>query len=165
MKPRATIGTSLVLALPLILAGGACRTSSTQADVVLTGRFVTLDPARPEAEAVAVRDGRIVAIGTRAEVDGRVETDVRRVELSGVALPGFAEGHGHVEALGRQLELVDLQRLSREEILHRVADAARELEPGKWIQGRGWDQGFWERQEFPTAAEIDAVASYVQGLR
>jgi predicted amidohydrolase YtcJ len=138
-----------------VCAGTACAPQTPPADVVFVGHFVTLDPEQPEAQAIGVRGGRIVAVGSREEIAAWIGPDTRQNELPGVALPGFAEGHGHAEAFGKQLDLLDLRGLSKQEILDRVAAAARAASAGEWIRGRGWDQGFWSPAVFPTAAELD----------
>lgn len=148
-----------VLLIPwLAIACSAPPAPRPAADTVFTGRIVTLDEAHPDAEALAVAGGRIVAIGTEAEVTAAVGPGVRRVPLPGVAVPGLADAHVHALAFGEQLETIDLRGLQKEEILRLVADRARALPPDTWIQGRGWDQGFWRPVAFPTAADLDRVA-------
>ncbi len=147
--------------IPLLAAALACSAPPaprTAADTVFTGRIITLDEAHPVAEALAVSGGRIVAIGTAADVAATVGPDVRRVALSGVAVPGLADAHVHALAFGEQLEMLDLRGLQKDEILRLVADRVRALPPGTWIQGRGWDQGFWRPVVFPTATDLDRIA-------
>lgn len=129
-----------------------------EADRVLVGRFLTLDSARPAAEALAVADGRITLVGSRVEVLAAVPREVVVESLPGVAVPGLADAHAHPAMLGEQLERLDLRGLSREAIAARVGEAAAGVGEGEWILGGGWDQGYWEGAEFPTAAVLDAVA-------
>lgn len=145
--------------LPLLLLTAACSTGPrTAADSVFLGRFVTLDPARPVAEALAVLNGRIIAVGSERDVDRQVPDDVPRTRLNGVAVPGLADPHVHALALGEQLEMLDLRGLQKEEIVRRVAERARNAPLGSWIEGRGWDQGFWRPAEFPVADDLDGVS-------
>ena len=130
------------------------------ADMVFIGRMVTLDQSHPIAGALAVKDGRIVAIGTEADVATAVGNSARRVRLPGVAVPGLADAHVHPEAFGQQLEDLDLRGLEKDEIVRRVAEQARKLPPGTWIQGRGWDQGFWKPAVFPTVADLNGAAPH-----
>ncbi|MCW2588312.1 MAG: amidohydrolase family protein, partial [Mycobacterium sp.] len=66
------------------------------ADLVVYGTVLTVDDARPTAEAVAITDGRIVAVGARADVADLVGPDTEVVELAdGCVMPGFVEAHGH----------------------------------------------------------------------
>jgi predicted amidohydrolase YtcJ len=118
-----------------------------------------LDPSLPEVEAVAVAGTRIVAVGSRSEVEPLADPETRRIAISGVALPGLADAHVHVLGLGHQLETLDLRGLTKEQVLERVAAAVRSQAPGAWVFGQGWDEGFWQPAVFPTAAELDAVSS------
>jgi predicted amidohydrolase YtcJ len=137
-----------------------CTTVSTQTsrpDTIFVGQFITLDPAHPRADAVAVAKGRIVALGSRAEME-RLGANAKRIELRGVALPGFADAHVHLASLGQQLERLNLRGLTKEQILAKVAEAARTTPSGGWIGGSGWDQGFFRPAVFPTASDLDAVS-------
>jgi predicted amidohydrolase YtcJ len=127
------------------------------AELILTnGRVVTVDDARPEAEAVAVRNGRILAVGSSDEIGSYAGPDTRIVDLEGrLAIPGFIEGHGHYTSLGRSKMILDLNDVANwDEIVSMVAAAAQEAEPGAWIAGRGWHQEKWD--EVPAGA-VDGV--------
>jgi predicted amidohydrolase YtcJ len=131
------------------------------ADLVLTGgTVVTLDPARPRATAVAVRGGRIVRVGTDAEVRALAGPATKRIDLAGgTAVPGLADAHVHVESLGESLESLSLTgAASLEEALERIRGAAAALPPGEWLRGRGWDHTRWPGQQFPTARALDSAA-------
>jgi hypothetical protein len=133
-------------ALPLALALTACAGPADPADLVLiNGKVVTVDDALPEAEAVAIRGGRIVAVGGADDVDALVSADTRVIDLEGrLAIPGFIEGHGHYLSLGRSKTILDLTQVSSfDEIVDIVATAVAEAEPGGWIEGRGWHQERW----------------------
>ena len=99
----------------------------------------------------------------RDRLDGRAgETrrqDDPKGRRPGVALPGFADAHVHVESLGAQLESLDLRGLGKSAILARIAAAAGPAPPGSWVVGSGWDQGFWHPADFPTAQELDAASA------
>ena len=124
---------------------------------LFTGVFITLDAGRSRASAVAVADGRIVAVGDEADLQQRfrVATTVR---LPGVTVPGFADAHIHTLGLGEQLEKLDLRGLQKDAIVELVAAQARTTAAGGWILGGGWDQGFWSPARFPQARDLDAVA-------
>ena len=141
-----------------LAAGQAARPGAT-VYTVYTGHFVTLDSSRPRAEAIAVRAGRIVAVGSRRAVDSVAGAGADHVRLPGVALPGLADAHAHVGALGGVLETIDLRALSKAQVLAKVRAAAARAGAGAWIRGGGWDQAYWTPPEFPTAAELDAVSA------
>jgi len=133
------------------------QAQSPFADTIFIGEFVTLDRSHPKAEAMAVFAGRIIAIGSRSEVEALATKNTRKIRISGVALPGFADAHVHVAGVGEQLERMDLRGLTKAEILAKVAEVARSSRSGSWITGGGWDEGFWHPSVFPTASELDAV--------
>jgi predicted amidohydrolase YtcJ len=131
---------------------------SATPDVIFIGQFLTLDPQNPQVEAIAVSAGRIVAVGSKSDVETLAAKATRIIKISGVGLPGFADAHIHVEGIGELLETLNLQGLTKAQTLARVAEAARSAPPGGWILGGGWDQGFWQPATFPTAEELDAVS-------
>lgn len=143
---------ALAFAGALLLA--ACGPGSENAaDLVLTGgKIVTVDPSIPEGEAIAMRDGRIAAVGSVDEIAGWVGPATRVVELDGrLALPGFIEGHAHYMRLGSStLELNLSDAASWDEIVVLVGTAAAEAEPGELITGNGWHQERWTPRPEPN---------------
>ena len=136
----------------------ACGGPSDPADLVLTnGKIVTVDEAVPEAEAVAVRGDRIVAVGTSDQIASLVGDDTEVVDLAGrLVVPGFIEGHGHYVRLGEAQTILDLTATtSWQQIVDAVAGAAAEAEPGAWIEGHGWHQERWT--ETPAGTVVDGV--------
>src|SRR5688572_20975323 len=84
-----------------LLAGGQVPESAAPELILTGGRIYTLDPARPWAEAVAVRGDRIVGVGTSAEMRQAAGSSTRVIDLNGAFVtPGFNDGHVHVEATG-----------------------------------------------------------------
>ena len=125
--------------------------------IVKAKRIWTGDTANPWAEALAVRDGAIAAVGTRGEVE-RFRGPATRVvdQPNAFALPGLIDAHGHMESLGATLEQLDLRGVaSLEEVARRVKEFARSAPSGSWINGRNWDQSLWPGGAFPTAAIFD----------
>lgn len=131
----------------LVLGVSACSGDNPDAaDLVLTnGKVVTVDDAMPEAEAVAIRGDRIIAVGTSADIQDFVGSSTEVVDLEGrTAVPGFIEGHGHYVGLGQAKMILDLtQTQSFQDMVDMVAGAVAEAEPGEWIAGRGWHQEKW----------------------
>ena len=150
-----------LLAIGVAACGDAPEESlEPMADRVLTGGVVvTVDPQQPEAEAIAIRDGRIQALGTVAAIGRLVGPDTDVIDLEGrVVLPGFIEGHGHFLGLGDAQMILDLQRTaSFEMMVEQVAEAVSETEPGVWILGRGWHQERWDPVPEPA---YDGVATH-----
>jgi len=165
MTGAAVLAVWMVACLPLLAAAAgqaASRSADPKpADLVLEGgTVITLDDARPRATALAIRGGRIVAVGGPEDVKPFVAKATRRIDLAGRAVvPGLTDAHVHVEGLGTALERLDLVGAkSLEEALARVAGAASKAPSGEWILGRGWDQNDWPEKRFPTAADLDRVA-------
>jgi predicted amidohydrolase YtcJ len=128
------------------------------ADLVLTnGKIVTVDRAMPEAEAVAVRGDRIVAVGSSEDIAELVGSGTEVIDLEGrLAIPGFIEGHGHYVGLGIAKTILDLtQTTSWDDIVLAVEGAVASASPGEWISGRGWHQEKWD--ETPSGPMVDGV--------
>ncbi|MFQ5679107.1 MAG: amidohydrolase [Gemmatimonadota bacterium] len=129
--------------------------------VLLHGKVVTMDPARPRAEAVAVVGDRIESVGSDAEVGGLVGPETRVIDLRGrLTIPGFIEGHGHFLSLGRSKMILDLRKARTwDEIVAMVADAAARAKPGEWIEGRGWHQEKWDEPPSPSVEGLPTHAT------
>ena len=137
----------LAVACALVAVTAACGPSVEPADLVLQGgKIVTVDEAVPEAEALAVRGDRIVALGGDDEIVAYIGEGTEVVDLAGqLAIPGFIEGHGHFLGVGgaqMQLRLADAKNW--DEIVALVAVAVAEAQPGQLIRGRGWHQEKWD---------------------
>ncbi len=120
--------------------------SSTKADLVIhNGTIYTVDDSLPVAEMVAVKDGRIVHVGTAREKDQWLESTREVLDLQGRTMtPGFIESHAHFIGLGKARMRLDLTATqSYEEMIAKVAEAVKRAEPGEWILGRGWHQSKW----------------------
>ena len=123
------------------------------ADRVLTGgTVITVDANQAEGEAVAIKDGRILAVGSTEDIAAHIGGATEVFDLEGrVAMPGFIEGHGHFLGLGQALMILNLMPTrSFDEIVSMVAEAAADAEPGEWIVGRGWHQERWGESDTPT---------------
>src|SRR5688500_1170407 len=123
------------------------------ADLVVRGaRIYPGDDARPVAEAMAVRDGRVVFVGSERGADVFVGPRTRVLDLDGrTVIPGMVDAHAHLLGLGQSLRSVDLVgTASYDEVVARVVARAREVPAGTWIVGRGWDQNDWGDTRFPT---------------
>ena len=127
------------------------------ADLVLVGgKIVTVDPDRPEAEALAVRDGLLVAVGGRDDVELLIGEDTEVIDLEGAtAIPGLIEGHGHYMGVGRSTLQLNLMEVANwDEVIAMVEAAVAEAAPGELITGRGWHQEKWDRRPDP---EVDGL--------
>jgi len=148
----------LIVCAALLLGGcaGPEEPPATLAFVDL--RVWTGDASRPWAEAVAVRDGRIVAVGSTADVQPLIGPDTERVSVEGaLLLPGFIDSHTHLLDGGVTLASVQLRDArSPEQFVQRFADHVAERPDGEWVLGGTWDHEAWGG-ELPTRQWIDAV--------
>jgi predicted amidohydrolase YtcJ len=140
--------------------GASLGVDQPAADLVLVGGAVmTVDPEMPRAEALAVRDGRIVAVGRDRDILPWIGSGTRVINLNGRSVtPGLTDAHAHLYGLGSSMDNVSLRgATSEEEAAQRAAAAATSLPAGDWLIGRGWDQNLWPKKEFPTAATLDKL--------
>jgi predicted amidohydrolase YtcJ len=140
---------------------GATPPADEPADLIVTvNRVWTGDPARPWAQAVAARAGRILAVGAASEIQRWKGPRTRVIDRpDGFAVPGLIDAHGHMEGLGAGLEQVDLRGVRRLELVAQKVKARIDAQPGDgWIRGNHWDQSLWPGGAFPTATVLDAVA-------
>ena len=138
--------------LSVLMLAAAPSYPEDAADLLLRkGLFYTVTQQELIEGSLAVRDGRIVALGTELEVARLIGPETRILELDGRAVtPGLIDAHSHLLSLGRSLDQVDLVATSSyEEVIARVKQAAATVPAGEWIMGRGWDQNDWETKVFP----------------
>ena len=130
---------------------------SDAADLVLTnGNIVTVDDGNPTAQAIAIREGKILAVGSAVAIDEFVGRQTEIIDLEGqTAIPGFIEGHAHFNGVGQaQLQLNLMSVSNWDEVVAMVEEAANSAEPGELILGRGWHQEKWDRAPTPNVEGI-----------
>ncbi|HWZ31581.1 MAG TPA: amidohydrolase [Bryobacteraceae bacterium] len=128
-------------------------TLAPAADLVLrNGKIVTLDLANPQVQAIAITAGKIVAVGTDAQIASQVQPSTKVIDLAGkLAIPGFIDGHGHFTGVGQMKMNLNLRDAkSWDQIVAMVGAAAKEAKPGQWIVGRGWHQEKWDAKPVPN---------------
>lgn len=138
---------------PVFLTNALQSRVEIQADLVITnGKVVTVDEKLPEARAVAVLGGKIIAVGSEMDIKRFVGRATEVIDLKGaLAIPGIIESHGHFVSLGASKMILDLTKArSWDEIVAMVGEAAKAAKPGEWILGRGWHQEKWDRSPEPN---------------
>ena len=136
---------------------GSC-TTAVEADLILfNGKIYTVDSAFSTVEAVAVKDGKIIATGTSEELKKQFQAK-EQIDLNGKFLfPGFIDAHAHFYRYGLGLRECDLTgTASWTEILQRLDAYAKTIPAGEWIIGRGWDQNDWDIKEFPMNDSLNS---------
>ncbi len=142
--------------------------STPAADLLIRGGTIyTMNKDQPTAEAVVVAKGVIHFVGDEAKTKPYVGSNTRTLDLAGkTMIPGFIEGHGHLMALGRSLQELDLSSAKTySALVEKVAAAAALAKPGEWILGSGWHQSKWQPKPdvlvkgFQTHAALSAVSA------
>lgn len=137
----------IYLSLFLALFAWACKSGpENPADkVFINGIVYTVDAANPKAEAVAVKDGMILAVGSTEEIQSYVGDATEVIDLQGKTMtPGIVESHAHLMGIGYNKLEIDLMYVKTyDELIQKVAEAAAKAKPGDWITGRGWHQDKW----------------------
>lgn len=144
--------------LTILMAFLACTPAREAADLLLfNARIYTVDETFSVAEAMVVRDGRILAVGDSDRLRARY-SPVSVVDAGGkTVIPGLIDAHCHFYGLGLNQQQVNLTGTrSFPEVLDRIADYLRVRQPD-FIFGRGWDQNDWEVKEFPDKSELDRL--------
>ncbi len=180
----------MLLLVPLVLSCSGDGRPSEAADLLLTdARVYTLNWGEPDsegrpspdapfhreagwspdAEAVAVRDGKVIFVGSDTEADSYRGSQTRVLDLGGATvIPGLIESHVHLVQLGEflgQIDLVDVE--TEEEAVRLAGEKAAETPAGNWVLGSGWDEGAWANR-YPSMGPLsEAVPDhpvYLRGL-
>jgi len=150
---------TVVLPMLSLLGGVAAATAAPQVTVLSAHRIYTSDAQQPAVESVAWdASGRIVAVGTAAQLRQRYPQGTRIELPQATVLPGLIDAHGHVMGLGWSLLQANLVGThDKQDVLARLQAFEKTLAPGAWLTGSGWDQNDWPDKAFPTAADLDAA--------
>jgi len=162
-------GIAIALGIALSAGPGRAATSSPEPVLFSHGRvLVAVEDSAGQtsarfADALLVRNGRVAAVGTDADVEAAAKgmgLKPKRVNLDGkFVMPGLCDAHGHVASLGFSLERLRFEgTTSAQQVASMVGDAAKKRPAGEWIIGRGWDQNDWDDKRFPTRELLDRVA-------
>ncbi len=147
-----------ILSLAIAVIFFSCSSSQKEkADLIIHNAVIyTADSTFSIAECFAIKDGRIIAVGSSDSIFS--EFDGEKFNAQGKALfPGFIDAHCHFYNYGKGLYQADLVGTnSFNEVIERVTDFAK-TKKGEWITGRGWDQNDWETKEFPDKTKLDSL--------
>ena len=150
----------LIAVLLALVAAAGCQREPPPSHIFHTGKIVTVDPQFRIVEAMAIRDGRIVAVGTNADIVRLAGSGTEQVDLGGkTVLPGLIDSHVHAPSASMyefEQPVPDMETI--EDVLAYVRARAEKTEPGRWIT---LSQVFITRlreQRYPTRAELDRAA-------
>lgn len=136
-------------------------------DLILThGRIYTLNPQQPWAEAVAIRDAHIIALGSNQAMRALASPATRTLHLGGrLVLPGLCDAHIHLHEWSLNLARPQLAAArSLADMLDRIRTHAQRQPADAWITCQGWNESWWGATDFPTAADLDSAAGPHQAL-
>jgi predicted amidohydrolase YtcJ len=152
---------SLLLAGLLIAVIDVARAALPPQLILFHGRILSVDSRDAIFQALAIRDGKIIAVGTDREIMRLADAATQRIDLHGrTATPGLIDSHAHIADAGvEQLYHVHLSDASSvAEVVQRVQAGLAALKPGEWLQGDGWDEGKLAERRYLTAADLDRVS-------
>ncbi|MGI9288454.1 MAG: amidohydrolase [Pseudomonadales bacterium] len=144
----------------------AVQSENAATDIYVNGDIITVNDKQPQAAAVAVRDGKILAVGTRAEVDAAAGEGATVEDLGGKTLiPGLIDAHGHISFTAQTLVNVNVsappvgeaQRI--DDVVKLLAAKKEEQPEAPWIFGWGYDDSLLEEQRHPTRDDLDKVSA------
>ena len=129
--------------------------------IVHNATVYTLDADNSTAQAVAIKDGRILATGSDSEIIALADEQTERLDMQGCAvLPGLFDSHAHLWEVGIKLTNIRLDECkSAEEMMHLVRERAADTPPGMWIVGQGWNENIFDNGQLPTKHDIDPATS------
>jgi hypothetical protein len=131
------------------------------ADLVLVeANVLTMNPSQPTAKAIAIKDDRIINVGTNDEMKTWIGKDTKVLSLKGkTVVPGFIDTHIHVADFGRLLTWIDLSDVdSIKEMQETLSKRIQKTPEGKWILGRGWSEKRFAEKRLPTRFDLDLVS-------
>ena len=143
--------------LLLLITGISCTKKEKVDTIVINANIYTVNDHFDKAEAFAIKDGKIIAVGTTPEIQAKYAATFINDAKGKTIIPGFIDAHCHFFGLGLQQQKVDLtDTKSFEEVVQRIVNFQKENN-AVYITGRGWDQNDWEVKEFPTKEKLDEL--------
>lgn len=128
--------------------------------VLLNGKIITIDGYFSIAQAVAIKDGKFLAVDSDTKIKPLIGKHTQVFDLSGkTVVPGFIDSHLHMKWTGLNLNKINLRKVSSiEDIVKIVEKKVKETPKGEWIQGFGWDEGWFKEKRYPTRWDLDKVS-------
>src|SRR5437867_4818131 len=157
-----TSALALIAALLLLASVSATPESVPEAaDIVFkNGNIYTVGERQPHAEALAVKAGKIIFVGSNADVKAYEVKGTRVVDFKGnTVVPGLTDSHYHLAGVGaREMNLNLEGTTTLEAFLAKVKERVDRAKPGEWVTGRGWIETFWKPPVFPTRGDLDRIS-------
>ncbi len=127
--------------------------------VIFNGQINTMNPFQPYAQAMAIKNGRIIAVGSDEEIKRVMPPDAEIIDAEGNSVfPGFIDTHVHLMMTGQDAAAVQLYGAkTRQEFMALLKEREKELKPGMWLQGTGYDETQFPEKTLPPIEELDAA--------
>jgi predicted amidohydrolase YtcJ len=151
----------VVLLIVIFISFGPTNAKPEIADTVFkNGNFYTVNERQPRAEAVAVKAGKVIFVGSNKDVKSFEGKDTKIIDLKGnTVVPGLTDSHYHLAGVGAREMNLNLEGSdSLEAFLTKVKERVAAKKPGEWVTGRGWIETFWKPQTFPTRWDLDKIS-------
>ncbi len=158
---RAGLACALLVSCGVLLQGDASNAGApASADLILVnGKIITMDARDSIAQALAIREGKILAVGTNERIRKLASPGARVLDLHGLTVtPGLIDSHCHFDETSILYEL-DLSQLTNiAEVVDMVRRKAAQLKPGEWITGAGWDESKLAELRYVRATDLDPAS-------
>src|SRR5436309_10307232 len=148
------------VAVILLFMSSITAGAETAETIFINGNIYTVNENQPSAQAIAVKNDRIIFVGANADGEKFRVGKTHIVDLTGkTVMPGFTDSHCHIFGIGEREMTLNLEGTNtREDFLAKVKERVAQTERDKWITGRGWIETFWKPPQFPTRADLDKIA-------
>jgi len=129
--------------------------------VILNANLITLNPKQPKAEAIAIQNGRIIAVGSNKAVRKYIGKKTRMIDAKNkTIIPGFVDCHVHMTGFGQFLHTLNLRNIeSVKEMQQKLREYAQKNRAKSWILGGRWDQDRFAEKRYPTRWDLDAAVA------
>jgi predicted amidohydrolase YtcJ len=128
--------------------------------ILKNANIYTANDQQPHAEAIAIRNDRIVYVGGNTDVAQFEGVNMKVFDLRGsTVVPGLTDSHCHLSGIGQREMTLNLEGVtSLKQFLARVKERVNKAKPGEWVTGRGWIETFWKPPVFPTRQDLDKIS-------
>ena len=160
MKPSLSyVGLRGILSFLCFIVAQASRAQSADT-IFVNGNIYTVNDLKPRAEAIAVKNERIVFVGSDADTKKFAGDKAHVVDLHGyTVVPGMTDSHCHIFEIGEREMTLNLEGTNTlEDFLAKIKERVVQTTRGKWLTGRGWIETFWTPPVFPKREQLDKIA-------
>lgn len=132
--------------------------------ILFNGNIITMDPAYPYAQSVAIQDGKISAVSRNESIDDLQRGKTKWIDCEGrTILPGFIDAHLHLFGFAESLVTLNLEPRngihSLSDIQKKIREKSQQLPPGTWIRGRGYNEFYLAEKRHPNRWDLDSVTT------